>query len=397
MRDYYELLGINSKKSADKIAADLRQERKKWATRQNAPDMEKRQLAEQKLELINEAMKVLSTKEEKEKYDRALRKAKKKGTVEQETEATTVSMPGQAQAADILITLAEEAYNSGNSEDAIHACGKALQAGFTESKLYYIMGLSYLELGDMNHANSAFREGISNHPEDYELMASFARILSIYGNEASAMTYISLLKDQVPDHYLIPATMFELQLIKGNLGEADRIYQENAPKYISDRRFAQEIANAYERYEYRVVDQGYFENEQQLNQVIDVAEKHTKLDASASNHLKLFQNQKKVKFDWSNWKGVVFMVFAAFVLAYGLFTTGGVLPILGAVAVVGLAGWLLSLNRKPVWKLERKRITGKKDAIDYLYVILGAFFVILWWIMRWAYRISEDVMQSNMH
>ena len=387
MRNYYEELNLDSQLSAEQLTELLKKERKKWATRQNAPDMNARQRAEHQLELIGEAMKVLSDKKEKSKYDKELKKAMKKGNVAQTQSEAPAYQSGnqQGNAVNVLIALAEEAYNSGDSHAAINACQKALAGGVNNGQIYYILGLSYIEIGDMNTANSVFRDGITNNPDDLDLLASFTRILASVGNVSSATTYLNILKDRVPDHYLVSSTLIELELIKGNASEAEKLYNELAPKHSDDIRFKNEVSAAYLRYMNRMFEKGYFDNEAQLDELIDVANKRAAIDPDNGNEDVQFLNAKKSKkFDWKNIKGALVLYGFTFLL----FASGeSILLAILALAVSIAASYF---NIKPVWKLERKQITGKKDPIDYIFVIAGAILAIIVFIFTIALAMWDN-------
>ena len=393
MRNYYEELNLDIKLSSEELAKILKNERKKWATRQNAPDMNARQRAEQQLELISEAMKVLSDKKAKAKYDKELSKAMKKGKVQEATQETPAYQGSQSQgsALEVLVALADEAYNSGDSKAAINACLKALQSNITDSRIYYILGLSYIETDDMNSANSVFRDGITNNPDDIELIASFTRILAVVGNAASATTYLNILKEKSPDHYLVSTTLIELELIKGNVAEAERLYNEFGQKHSGDNRYKQEVSAAYLRYMNRVFDKGYFDKEADLDGLIEVARKRAEIDPENGNEdLNFLTSKKRKKFDWSNWKGVLLLNLVGPLLALSLFfDEGGFKGILLGILIFAIVILLDYLNFKPIWRMERKKISGKNDPVDYLFIILGAVLIIIVVIYKWAKHLNR--------
>jgi Flp pilus assembly protein TadD len=398
MRNYYDELNLDSQLSADQLSEVLKKERKKWATRQNAPDINARQKAEQQLELINEAMKVLCDKKEKSKYDKELKKAMKKGNVEQsQTESSGYqSNAQQDNAVNVLIALAQEAYNSGDSQGAINACQKALAGGVTISQIYYILGLSYIEIGDMTSANSVFRDGITANPEDLDLLASFTRILATVGNVASATTYLNILKDRVPDHYLVSCTLIEIELIKGNVSEAEKLYHEFAPKHNSDSRFNTEISAAYLRYMNRKFEKGYFDNDSQLDELIEVAQKRSTIDPTNGNEdLQFLKAKKAKKYDMKNLKGALFLYGLTVLMLMSGFGDGDMQMILLALAATAISIAMTYFNIKPIWKLERKQITGKKDPIDYLFIIAGAALALLIIILKVVWEMTENLMNSN--
>jgi tetratricopeptide (TPR) repeat protein len=397
MKNYYEELNLDIKLSSDQLTEILKKERKKWVTRQNAPDMMARQKAEQQLDLINEAMKMLCDKGEKAKYDKELKKAVKKGNVEQvQQEAQNYQSRQQGSAVDVLIALADEAYNSGDSQAAINACRKALDGGINDSRIFYILGLSYIEIGDMNSANAVFRDGITQNPEDIELLASFTRILASVGNVSAATTYLNLLKDRVPDHYLVSATLIEIELINGKEKEAQQLYQTLAPKHNGDNRFNIEVSSAYLRYMNRVFEKGYFDKEDQLDSLIKVAENRAAIDPSNGNaDLQFLKAKKAKKYDFKNIKGALFLYVVTIFMLIGGFGEGDIQTILIGILAVAVSAVLTYFNIKPIWRLERKQITGKRDWVDYLFVIAGIVLAIIIYIFKIAEEMAFKTNQSN--
>ncbi len=216
-------------------------------------------------------------------------------------------------------------------------------------------------------------------------MASFTRILASVGNVSSATTYLNILKDRVPDHYLVSSTLIELELIKGNASEAEKLYNELAPKHSDDIRFKNEVSAAYLRYMNRMFEKGYFDNEAQLDELIDVANKRAAIDPDNGNEDVQFLNAKKSKkFDWKNIKGALVLYGFTFLL----FTSGEYL--LFAILALAVSIAASYFNIKPVWKLERKQITGKKDPIDYIFVIAGAILAIIVFIFTIALAMWDN-------
>ena len=397
MKNYYEELSLDSNLSSDQLAELLKKERKKWVTRQNAPDLMARQKAEQQLDLINEAMKVLCDKGEKSKYDKELKKALKKGNVEQaHRDAPDYQDRQQGSAIDVLIALADEAYNSGDSQAAINACRRALNSGINDSRIFYILGLSYIEIGDMNSANAVFRDGITHNPEDIELLASFTRILASVGNVSAATTYLNILKDRVPDHYLVSATMIEIELINGKEMEAQQLYQTLAPKHCGDNRFNTEVSSAYLRYMNRIFEKGYFDKEEQLDSLIKVAENRAAIDPSNGNEDLQFLKAKKIKkYDFKNMKGAIFLYVVTILILFAGFGEGDIGTILIGILAVAISVALTYFNIKPIWRLERKQITGKRDWVDYFFVIAGIVLAIIIYIFKIAEEMATKTNQSN--
>lgn len=76
--NYYEEFNIDPFLSIKEIEDILNSEKRKWTMRVNAADLEKRQLAEKKVQLISKAEKVFKDEESKREYDQELKERQKK-------------------------------------------------------------------------------------------------------------------------------------------------------------------------------------------------------------------------------------------------------------------------------------------------------------------------------
>lgn len=73
MKNYYEEFNLDSSMDSKTICEILFKTKKTWSKRQNAAELEKRQEAERKVILINEAIDIFSNLEKRKEYDNELR------------------------------------------------------------------------------------------------------------------------------------------------------------------------------------------------------------------------------------------------------------------------------------------------------------------------------------
>jgi DnaJ-class molecular chaperone len=72
MEDYYALLSLDRSADADSIKAAITRELRVWTRRTNAPELEKRQAAERRIKLLQEAESTLLDDTRRARYDRNL-------------------------------------------------------------------------------------------------------------------------------------------------------------------------------------------------------------------------------------------------------------------------------------------------------------------------------------
>ena len=104
----------------------LRTLKKKWTTRTNAADLEKRQKAERMIALLNEASRILCNKEDRADYDRKLNREKNKQTAPTINTETPAPVMPTGSGAEALISMAESFYEHGSYQQALETCSLSI-------------------------------------------------------------------------------------------------------------------------------------------------------------------------------------------------------------------------------------------------------------------------------
>ena len=137
MDDFYLLLGVSKSADEEGIRAAINRELRVWSQRTNAPEIDKRQAAERKVKLLEDAESTLLDAAKRSRYDQELAnqpKQQRDGGPAQE---------GSGDAVHALVEKAEGLMRIGNYPGAISQLSKAvkldpgnfrLQAMLTETK-----------------------------------------------------------------------------------------------------------------------------------------------------------------------------------------------------------------------------------------------------------------------
>ena len=120
MINYYAELNISQSLSGEEMEAALRKAKKQWGLRLGAPALARRQEAERKVALIDEAAPILCDKAKKAKYDKELAKNGGAASATNTVDYTAQQAQAANASTEVLIQLAEDMYNSGSCEDAIN-------------------------------------------------------------------------------------------------------------------------------------------------------------------------------------------------------------------------------------------------------------------------------------
>jgi len=139
MEDYYALLGLDRSADTDSIRTAINQEVRVWSRRTNAPELEKRQAAERRMKLLQEAESALLDDMRRARYDRNLASQ----PVRQQSRPGDGETAGANDATQSLVQKAVALVRAGNYPAAISQLKKAvaldpgntqLQTMFTELK-----------------------------------------------------------------------------------------------------------------------------------------------------------------------------------------------------------------------------------------------------------------------
>jgi curved DNA-binding protein CbpA len=144
MEDYYLLLSLNRSADEDTIRTAVNRELRVWSQRTNAPEIDRRQAAERKIKLLEQAEATLLDGSNRSRYDRDL--------PNQPTHQRTVSDPVDGSPSDAVQTLVERAaglMRVGNYPAAISQLNKAMRLDPGNLKLQAMLADTKKEWGQI--------------------------------------------------------------------------------------------------------------------------------------------------------------------------------------------------------------------------------------------------------
>lgn len=398
MINYYEEFKLNKDDSLDNIKEALFKEKKKWANRANNPNLETRQKAERKLQLIEEAALAFSDKYKKKEYDAELEKNDGAvAQVQQEAlyQEETVTSP---------IDIAKHYYDN---EDAIHAidfCQKQINEGNNHPDLYWYLGLSYADMGRVEDAVNTFEKAITLYPELPGFYTNLAAIcvFNQYKVE-TALEYADKAIELDPlDSFFLYNKIRCLCALK-RIDEAEEIAKKHLEEYPNDDEFKKNVSRAY-----LVYGDTFYENSNTPGSYIPDAQSYKMVKMSAEKAVEMHRDEEteaalhatisrgKREFNKENLKGIapfwaiclVFILMERAVPNICIFVGGTLISIA-----------LLYFSFKPVWLLEKMQLTGKRDlANTFSHVLLivsiaVATFVVA--ILKFCWELAKGIGRST--
>ena len=383
MINYYSEFDLDQNASCEEICNQLFQEKKKWIMRQNANSIERRQEAERKILLIEEAAKIFSDKLRREKYDLALLK-EHKNTGRKERAQTTQACPNNqetqqaSQPSEMTIqeaeSIAEQNYASGNSGKNISFCNHALSIGLRSAALYNYLGLAYWENDDLQSACNVFNNGIEIYPDAAILYANLA---SLYMNATSQYKTARNLLDKAlklnPNDSFSQALDIYYMFLAGMVDEAEQKIQNHIDRFPLDSGYKKWVANAYMSYSDKFLVQAnnggsYYPSQEAYDSVLYYRKKANAILPDEWTNEVLEKTQQMGKKSIEKESKIVAIVLGVF----GILTIpAGLLFVLGALAI----GYFAYI---PQWKAEAMELSGKRNIANTVshYIYLVASFII---------------------
>ena len=154
MVDYYALLNLSPSASEDELKKALHREMRQWTNRTNAPQIERRQEAERRVKLLEQAEATLLDGPKRAQYDREL------GSGAPASAAEQIDLAGVAD----LVEEARRLLNSDRVADALFVARKAVDANSQNPEAWALLGAAFSSFGEPEKAIGAYKRAIDLRP-----------------------------------------------------------------------------------------------------------------------------------------------------------------------------------------------------------------------------------------
>ncbi len=163
MDNYYKILDISQNAQEDEIEAALKEKKRLWTQRQNAPKLEQQQQATNNLRLVPEIEETLLDKQKRKEYDSKLKNAPKD---ESQVDASKIE-------ADDLIKEGWRLFYDNEIADALMVATRATELQGDNPDAWALLGCARAEWGEVEDAIYEYKRAIKLRPNDatfyYEL------------------------------------------------------------------------------------------------------------------------------------------------------------------------------------------------------------------------------------
>ena len=356
--NYYEEFSIPKDASLDQIKALLKKERQKWNLRQNNADLSKRQDAERKLLLLDDAAEVFQDDYTKDVYDR---KVSKNGNSQTQTRTDEYNGSGNSSNIEEVVLRIKKVYDTGNNDAVIDYCNRALDAGHKDCRIYDYLCAAYEESNktDMALATAKTALSVTNHNWFKYLIAKYD--VYYFNNINEAKQLIDELKNSSVDAASAMALSVEIELRLGNEQNALSQVDDYLASHPNDNQYKQQVASAYLRYSdlfLTTANDGYLYWNSRDDYQNSVKYRKMAYDLYPNDQTREIYDRivsfDKKQFDKEDLIGPIAIGVIGFVML-----TGG-LPFFGII-LLALFGWIMYSKNAAQWENERDDHSGSRS------------------------------------
>lgn len=386
MDNYYAIFNIDENLHGDELQTELRKIQKRLITRQNAADINRRQEAERKLVLIQEAMDILLDEEKRKEYDAQLIHANHKKQTDSKQHHQEADSQYNHQSQQELIDLAHDLIGQMQYPQAMNAAKQALAISNQSAEAWSVYGYACAAWREYDEAVRAYKNAITVNPAVAHNYTELANLYLQLDQINDAKEMINKAIHINPDDMFTREVEASIYMEEQQYNQAVQIYEALLKENADNEQIKTLLASCYEQigmsylYYDKSSRQFYCIDEGNTQQMIHYMQKA--YDLTSENYLQdqisFGQKALRKKLDFTNWSSLVLAILI------GLFSNSLLLTII-------LAGIVLYVNHVPNYKLNRRALLNEKTigdrvgfvssgiykAIKYIVVAIVGFVLII--------------------
>lgn len=355
MVNYYKELGIDVNLKGEDLKEQIKKVQRKWVQRTNAPDQNRRQEAERKVTMIDEAFKILTDEAKRLEYDNLLNN----NHTESSTNREEVKVDGYN--VQELIDKAWNFINSGNYADAIVLARKATVIDGSNHEAWATLGYADYLWNNIDDAIYEYRKAISLKPNEDSYYCDLGNIyldINKYAEaEDCAKKAIHLNPNSMYNKSLIATILYE----KGRYQDAINIFTDLIKQDPNNNSIKRTLAYSYYQlglgYCYKEGKYYYCVEKNNIEKMIECMTKARSLHIDPEFDEKINWGKKNLekKFDKRKWG--IFIYPALFIL-----TGEGFSVIFGLI----LAAAAIYFSIRPNYEITSNQLFNKKSTYDHI-------------------------------
>jgi len=249
MEDYYKLLALSQSATTEEIKEKLNKEMRLWQSRVNAPDLERRQRAEQMVQKLMDAQRVLLDEAKRSEYDQQLSAA----PAEEAAEAPAVDEGADV---DVLIGRSWDLLSQGRIADSIYSARLATNADPENPNAWEAYGAANYNWHDYENAVRGYEQAIQLLPNKASLYSDIGQIYMDVEEFDLAELQLQRALNIEPQNPEYKTGTGILQLARENYDAAIQIFEEVLPQVQDKDSVNYFLAVSYHDKGYALFEQG---------------------------------------------------------------------------------------------------------------------------------------------
>ncbi len=374
--NYYVELSLDRGVSPEELAKELKKQRSIFIGRANrATDVDKRVQAEKRVDMIQEALPILSDEQKKAEYDRILdEQAKQSGEAYESGQSSKVQINMDEIELVRLQDMAIQAYDNGSLNEAILCARKAIARGLVSEELYDALVMSLFENGNKDQAYQAMLDMTKALPDDPNVhLKAASYLMTLFQKPDEAKVFLDrLYQDGYGDRGNVARLAIAYDIHQDEFDMAMKKLDDYIAKKGENQKMRNLIAQAFEaKADMCRTD---LDNTSVLFSQSDYRQ-YVKCMQYASKAAKASGMINPYRTKITAMGGLHFLDERGWIGPLTLFITGVILGYLEipvfAILFVILAVVFLAMNLLPGWQVERFQYLGKLYGVREVFRIIN--------------------------
>lgn len=236
MQNYYQLINVSPTSNENEIKKALHEAARLWSNRTNAPQMNRRQEAECKLKMIEEAETTLLNAAKRAEYDKQLKNAPR---------PQASADKAVLDAAQDLVAEGRKLLADGNIGDTLYVATKATERDGGNPEAWALLGRARFLFGDTEDAIYEYKRAIKLKPNEAVYYSELGDIYNDTGKFDEALAQYKRAAQVEPGVAWYRADVGRLLARQGDLEEAVKMLEQCIKEEPTAKSFRSCLALAY--------------------------------------------------------------------------------------------------------------------------------------------------------
>lgn len=370
MVNYYKLLDVNQNAKKEEIEAAIKEKKRLWTQRQNAPRREQQQQAINNLSMIPDIEETLLNEQKRKEYDKELQNAPK-----EETQIDTKKIE-----VDDLINEGWNLIFKNDIANALMVATEATKIQGDNPDAWALLGYARAKWGDIDDAIYEYRRAIKLRPNDASFYYELGGIYEDQKQWQNAMEYYEKAAQIDPKKTIYRATMGSIFIKVGMPEEGLELLEQCVKEEPDNESYKYLLAIAYNDsaiscwtespFVYTQIGRAITTEEQAkksqtlLQKAADLKVDDKELNELIKTNMKATEWALSKHWDWNfnrthgGFASALIYPIVVVLISLGLMASGSPIGFAIGIAIIAFYVWIKYV---PGWKINARDIDDEKE------------------------------------